>query len=392
METEDLELRLQRLKEELQSGLDAMQHAQRMRSMSAGQQMEGTLEQIRRDLATVTSRMVSQAEFQHLRQAVEALGATAGKGGLGHEVVELLPRLMQELTRLREECGISTPAPAQAFPRIQELEAQVQELARQLQGLAPREPSLRAQDLEARLGREAEERARQIEDLRSGLERLEKKVSSPRAPESQPSTPAAQAVPGPGSQDLQDLRREMEAGLEAVRTAIPVALSELRRQLPQVRGGAGALEALSKRLEALEGARHDRQEDSGPALEAFARRLEALEKSRHEDPAPALEALSRRLEALEGGRHEDPAPALEALSRRLEALEGGRHEDPAPALELLSKRLGALESEEAGEREHVREVFRDLLEEHDLLLRRLESRLTLLVQDFNRLSEGQDPT
>ncbi len=80
---------------------------------------------------------------------------------------------------------------------------------------------------------------------------------------------------------------------------------------------------------------------------------------------------------------------MKGLSQRLEALEARKHEDSPSALKEFSKRLEVLESAVAGEREHVREIFRDLLDEHDLLLRRLDSRLTLLVQDFHRLAEGQ---
>ena len=129
-----------------------------------------------------------------------------------------------------------------------------------------------------------------------------------------------------------------------MRTAIPAAISELRRQLPPSRDCTRDLENLKARLESLEG-----QKGASSAM-----------------------------------------PPLEALARRLEALEGRKHEDSSAALKELSQRLEALESAVGGEREHVREIFRDLLDEHDLLLRRLDSRLTLLVQDFHRLAEGQN--
>jgi len=368
MEPQDLELRLQTFKEELQSGLDAMQHAQRMRSMSAGQQLEGALEQIRRDLATITSRTVSHAEFQQLRQAVEALGAASGQGGLGSEVLELLPRFMQELTRLREDAGSSAPRQAPPASQVQSLQARLDELGRQLTALAERGAPLRAQDLEARVHREAEERSRQIQALHSALEGLERKVAAPLPREVSSSASNSGASVELNPEEFQALRREMEAGMEAMRTAIPAAISELRRQLPPSRDWAPALENLKSRLEALEG------QQNAPTS------------------APALEPLASRLEALEGRKHPDFTPVLEGLSQRLDVLEGRKHQDFASVLEGLANRLEALESGVTGEREHVREVFRDLLEEHDLLLRRLDSRLTLLVQDFHRLSEGQDAT
>lgn len=365
MEPQDLELRLQSFKEELKAGLDAMQHAQRMRSMSAGQQLEGALEQLRRDLATITTRMVSQAEFQQLRQAVETLGAASGQGGLGSEVLELLPRFMQELTRLREQTGTSDFPQPPAASQVQAIRTRLDELGRQVTTLAEREGALRAQDLEARLGREAEERKRQIEALRSGLQGLEGKLSTTPAREARPSQLGSGASVDLDPEALQSLRREMEAGMEAVRTAIPAAISELRRQLPPSRDCTRDLENLKARLEALEG-----QKGASAAM-------------------PPLEALARRLEALEARKHEDLSTALKGLSQRLEALEGRKHEDSPSALKEFSKRLEVLESAVAGEREHVREIFRDLLDEHDLLLRRLDSRLTLLVQDFHRLAEGQ---
>jgi len=409
MEPQDLELRLQSFKEELKAGLDAMQHAQRMRSMSAGQQLEGALEQLRRDLATITTRMVSQTEFQQLRQTVEVLGVAREQGGPGNEVLELLPRFMQELTRLREQTGTSDSPQPPAASQVQAIRTRLEELGRQVTTLAEREEALRAQNLEARLGREAEERKRQIEALRSGLQGLEGKLSTAPAREARPSQRGSGASVDLDPEALQSLRREMEAGMEAVRTAIPAAISELRRQLPPSRdcsrdlenlkarlesleGQKGAssamppLEALARRLEALEGRKH---EDSSAALRGLSQRLEALEGRKHEDSSAALKGLSQRLEVLEGRKHEDSSAALKGLSQRLEVLEGRKHEDSSAALKGLSQRLEVLESAVAGEREHVREIFRDLLDEHDLLLRRLDSRLTLLVQDFHRLAEGQ---
>ncbi len=402
MEPQDLELRLQSFKEELKAGLDAMQHAQRMRSMSAGQQLEGALEQLRRDLATITTRMVSQTEFQQLRQTVEVLGVAREQGGPGNEVLELLPRFMQELTRLREQTGTSDSPQPPAASQVQAIRTRLEELGRQVTTLAEREEALRAQNLEARLGREAEERKRQIEALRSGLQGLEGKLSTAPAREARPSQRGSGASVDLDPEALQSLRREMEAGMEAVRTAIPAAISELRRQLPPSRDCSRDLENLKARLESLEGQKG--ASSAMPPLEALARRLEALEGRKHEDSSAALKGLSRkhedssaalkglsqRLEVLEGRKHEDSSAALKELSQRLEVLEGRKHEDSSAALKELSQRLEALESAVGGEREHVREIFRDLLDEHDLLLRRLDSRLTLLVQDFHRLAEGQN--
>ncbi len=401
MEPQDLELRLQSFKEELKAGLDAMQHAQRMRSMSAGQQLEGALEQLRRDLATITTRMVSQTEFQQLRQTVEVLGVAREQGGPGNEVLELLPRFMQELTRLREQTGTSDSPQPPAASQVQAIRTRLEELGRQVTTLAEREEALRAQNLEARLGREAEERKRQIEALRSGLQGLEGKLSTAPAREARPSQRGSGASVDLDPEALQSLRREMEAGMEAVRTAIPAAISELRRQLPPSRDCSRDLENLKARLESLEGQKG--ASSAMPPLEALARRLEALEGRKHEDSSAALKGLwkhedssaalkglSQRLEVLEGRKHEDSSAALKELSQRLEVLEGRKHEDSSAALKELSQRLEALESAVGGEREHVREIFRDLLDEHDLLLRRLDSRLTLLVQDFHRLAEGQN--
>ncbi len=390
MEPQDLELRLQSFNEEFKSAVDAMQHAQRMRSMSAGQQLEGALEQVRRDLATITSRMVSQAEFQQLRQAVEALVSASGQGGLGSEVTELLPRFMQELTRLREEKGTSVSHQAPGASQVQAIQNRLEELGRQVTAVAEREPALHARDLEARVRRETEERAREIAALRSGLQGLEKKLAAPPPREVRPSKSGSGASVDLDPKEIQVLRREMEAGMEAMRTAIPAAISELRRQLPPSRDFTRDLDSLRSRLEALEGQKS--ASTSEPALEAVTRRLEALEARKHEDLAAALKGLSKRLEALEGQKSQDLSPGLKELSKRVEALEGQKPEDLSPALKEVSKRLEVLESGVTGEREHVREIFRDLLDEHDLLLRRLDSRLTLLVQDFHRLSEGQDET
>jgi hypothetical protein len=50
-------------------------------------------------------------------------------------------------------------------------------------------------------------------------------------------------------------------------------------------------------------------------------------------------------------------------------------------------RVEALEAGWGLERQRVREFLQEVMEEHDLLLRRLESRLSQLVQDFHRLAE-----
>ncbi|MGI5844135.1 MAG: hypothetical protein ACOX9B_08170 [Candidatus Xenobium sp.] len=356
MEPQDLELRLQSLKEELKADLDALQHAQKMRSMSADQQLDGALEHLRRDLATITTRMVSNSEFQQLRQTVEALGAAREQGGPGNEVLELLPRFMQELTRLREQTGTSHSPQPPATSQVQAIQARLDELGHQIKTLAERGEALRAQDLEARLGREAEERKQQFEALRNALQGLEGKLSKTPAREAQPPQPGSGTSVDLDSEALQTLRREMEAGLEAVRTAIPTAIAELRRQLPPSRDYRPDIENLKSRLEALES-----QEGAAAAM-----------------PSP------------EGRKYEDLSAGLKGLSQRLEVLEARKHEDLSARLWDLSRRLESLESAVAGEREHVREVFRDLLDEQEMLLHRLDSRLNLLVQDFHRLSEAQN--
>ena len=401
MEPQDLELRLQSLKEEFKADLDALQHAQRMRSMSADQQLEGALEHLRRDLATITTRMVSNSEFQQLRQTVEALGTAREQGGPGNEVLELLPRFMQELTRLREQTGTShAPQPPEAS-QLQSIQARLEELGRQVETLAERGEALRVQDLEARLGREAEEREQQIEALRNALQGLEGKLPTVPAREAQPPQPGSGTSVDLDSETLQALRREMEAGMEAVRMAIPTAIAELRRQLPPSRDYRPDIENLKSRLEVLESqegaavtvpsSMEGRQyEDLSAGLKGLSRRLEVLEARKHEDLSAGLKGLSQRLEVLEARKHEDLSAGLKGLSQRLEVLEARKHGDLSAGLWDLSQRLEALESAVAGEREHVREVFRDLLDEQEMLLRRLDSRLNLLVQDFHRLSEAQN--
>jgi len=557
MEPEELEFRLQKLKEEFQSGLDAVKHGQRMFAMATGRQFEGDLAQLRQDLSTITSRMAPLAELQELRQSLKSLAQTARAGAGGQDLLELLPLMLSELARLREEAqtraGVGPSVQASEWTaRLDALESESARRRQEIRVLAERSGDQQLRELESRLKAETVERTRELEalqgEVRSALDSFRTAIPAAvnelrrqfpqvraAAPEPGVSLPAGQlearleVEASQRSRELQTLREDLESGMEALRAALPAAVGELRRQLPQVRdcssdvdrlsrrlaeledtlaagGSVGPgtpadlvptvplelvtrLEELTQRLQALESSssiplqagdlvpllrRLDTLEardlqaavpsapdippaPAGPAapvqvvaaldpefmqdlerrlqsLEArgadpsgfslLVRRLEALES--RVDLAPLVQRLDnlekqaqasplvRRLDALE--QNLDLAPLvrrmdlleqcvdfapllqrLEALERRAENFENQAESSPwARRLEALEERVDAsplaprVEALEAGwgaERQRVREFLQEVLEDHDLLLRRLESRLSQLVQDFHRLGE-----
>ncbi len=501
MEPEELELRLQQMKEEFQSGLDAVRHGQRMFAMSTGRQFEGDLAQLRQDLSTITSRMAPLAELQELRQSLKTLAHTARAGAGGQDLLELLPLMLSELARLREEAhgraaaGTSVHA-SELTTRLDALESESARRRQEIRVLAERSADQQLRELESRLKAETQERTRELEalqgEVRSALDSFRTAIPAAvnelrrqfpqvraAAPEPGTSVPTGQldarleVEANQRSRDIHALREEMESGMEALRAALPAAVGELRRQLPQVRDCSADVERLSRRLAELEdsvatgGATapsppagpvhpvplelltrleeltqrlHGLESSSGIPLQAsdlvpLTRRLEALEARGPEIVAPpvaavppqhveaalepgVVQALERRLQALEARTPEasgfsllvrrfealekqvDPAPLvqrLEELERRLDSLADRAESSPwvrrLDALEErvdsspLAPRIEALEAGWGAERQRVREFLQEVLEDHDLLLRRLESRLSQLVQDFHRLAE-----
>ncbi len=520
-----------------------------MFALSSGRQFEGDLAQLRQDLTTITARMAPVSELQELRQNLQSLAQTSQAGAGGKELLELLPLMLNELSRLRDEAqnrgggGPSVNLGALGA-RLDSLESESARRRQEIRILADRSGDQQIRELESRLKTETQERARELEalqaEVRSSLDafrtaipaavnELRRQFPQMRNSAPEPGTSVAtpqiearlEAEASQRSREIQTLREELESGMEALRTALPAAVGELRRQLPHVRDCTPDVERLSQRLAELEESvavagsagptapaeqgntvplevltrleeltqrLQTLERSSGIPLEAgdlvpLIRRLEVLEARGLETAAPApsavsveapeaavdsatLQAWTRRLETLEARagdtvglaplvrrvetleRQVDPAPLVRRLeelerqaetsplARRLEALEQRvdlaplvrrmdileQRVDSAPLLRRvealerqaesleqqaesspLARRLEALEERvdssplvsrvealEAGwglERQRVREFLQEVMEEHDLLLRRLESRLSQLVQDFHRLAE-----
>ena len=461
MEPADLELRLRQLQAEMRSGLDALQHGQRMQGLATGQRFEADLAQIRRDLSALAAKMAPLAEVQELRLLIKSGAASPQSAGPSKELAELVPRLMSELARLREESqqhgeGGRELVLTEVMARIEAWETDASRRLEELRELSARDSEQRVGQLRSALAAEFEPRFRELEglqgEIRSGLESL---ADLPKAlgdlrsliPEAPDEASRKAEVLGEVESRLEAEAARRASQVQALKDQVDSALAGLPGALEelqgQVRGLAPGLEGVRQRLEELEGASARLQAAPGTpaapepaALEGLLRRLEALEARAPQagslglaelekrlasaegllaglgsekrpgpvEGAPASEAvaaLARRLEALETGRGAE-APDLGALVQRLEVLEAGRSGEAAGLKTLarrvetverqledtaLAMRVETLERGVGAERGRMREVFGDLLEEHDLLLRRLESRLALLVQNFHRLSE-----
>lgn len=436
MEAADLDRRLSAL----ETRLDEMQHAQRMQASAATRRFEADLAQLRQDITGLTGRMALSSELQELRKAVESGDGGHGKTGEPgwHEAAELVPRLMSELARLREEVQSHRPGGTmesdlatlrEGFGAVQEQLAPLLPLRADVDGLRK---SLRA--LDERLG--------PVEALRSEVAGLAPKLEGVGTLQSR-----LEALEG-GAPALEGRFHDMERAVLGRLDAVLTDLGGLGARLDTLEGSQTGVQswleevdtrraALQTRLEALEsmGSRVETVE-KGDALAALERRVDELAKARPREegavpagPAPAgadpaeLTALRERLAALEARPAGDPAlkkrlESLESrpagdpgLQKRLEALESrlvaerpavGNGVAGGEVMEALSRRLDALEASDAAlltlrvesielglgvERERVREVFGDLLAEHGLMLRSLESRLGLLLQDVHRLGE-----
>lgn len=436
MEAPDLDRRLSAL----EARLDEMAHAQRMHASAATRRFEGDLNQLRQDLTSLTSRMALAAELQELRKLVEAGGGAQRTGEPGwQEAAELVPRLMTELGRLREEVQAHRPggtvetdlaglregmasfearlapldglkseveAARKSLRTLDERLSPLEGLRSEVAGLVPKVAGV--QDLTGRL--EALE-ARRVEGLENVGARLDALEGGAPALETRLKELERALVGRMDSllADVEGLNVRLET-VEGATTGIQSWLEEVdtRRAALQTRLDAlekdGALATLKKRVDDLAKARVPDTEGAPPAADSaeladLRHRLEALEGRPAGDPS-----MAKRLEALEGRATGDPA-----LAKRVEALES--RPAPAPvaaggpsseALDALGRRLETLEASDSAllalrvesielglgvERERVREVFGDLLEEHGLMLRSLESRLTLLLQDVHRLGE-----
>lgn len=439
MEAPDLDRRLSAL----EARLDEMAHAQRMHASAATRRFEGDLNQLRQDLTSLTSRMALAAELQELRRLVEAGGGTQRTGEPGwQEAAELVPRLMTELGRLREEVQAHRPGGTVEtdLAALREGMASFEERLAPLDGLKSEVEAAR------KSLRTLDERLSPLEGLRSEVAGLVPKVAGVQELSGRLDALEARRVEG-----LENVGARLDA-LEGGAPALETRLKELERALlGRMDSLLADVEGLNVRLETVEGATTGIQswlEEVDTRRAALQSRLDALEKDgavatlkkrvddlakarvpETEGAAPSAASaevadLRHRLEALEGRPAGDPSlakrlealesrPAADpALAKRVEALESrpapaaaASAPSPSPsseALDALGRRLEALEAADSAmlglrvesielglgvERERVREVFGDLLEEHGLMLRSLESRLTLLLQDVHRLGE-----
>lgn len=438
MEAPDLDRRLSAL----ETRLEEMAHAQRMHASASTRRFEGDLNQLRQDLTSMTSRMALASELQELRKAVEAGGGGQRTGEPGwQEAAELVPRLMTELARLREEVQSHRPGGTVEtdLAALREAVVAVQER------LAPLD-TLKSEIEAARKSlRTLDERLGPLEGLRSDVAGLVPKVAGVQDLGGRIEALEARRVEGldtvgarldaleGGAPALENRLKDLERALVGRMDAVVADVEGLNARLDTVEGATTGiqswLEEVDTRRAALQ-TRLDALEKDG-ALAALRKRVDDLAKARVPDTegaAPAADSaelidLRNRLEALEGRPAGDPAlarrlDALEArpagdptLTMRLEAMEsrpapaaavGAAAGPSSEALEDLARRLEVLESSDAAllalrvesielglgvERERVREVFGDLLEEHGLMLRSLESRLSLLLQDVHRLGE-----
>lgn len=392
MQLEDLDRRLSALEQEVRASLDAVQHSQRMQVTAANRKFEAEMAQLRQDLTTVSSRVASQVEVEELRKELRSRGGVSTGGDPGwQDAAALVPRIMDELARVREELQFHRPGG--------DLETGLAELQEAVAALRSRqaERSWSREDLEAAAVRAVGDRVARLEERLQGegtrMARLEERLAEEAALVARISEASQGRLAEGlevGQKLLAEVRAEMRDSLEDVLQArdftpeieglaerqakAEAALAELRALAsaggrPELKARLDGLErSLQARLEALErssGVGELQRKLEGleaGALRVLETRLQGLERALGQRPseagtvdAGALEALRVRLETLESR----PAPEAPGVSlqdpwvhevlRRLEALESrpaGAGGDPA-ALEAVQKRLEELEAKPA---------------------------------------------